>query len=380
MAEGWLRSFDSGWQVFSAGTEPAARVHPLAVKVMAEVGIDLNAARPKRVDQFLHDRFDYVITVCDHARETCPVFLGPVRHRLHMGFDDPAGVVGTEEKKLPEYRRVRDQIKNKFYIFFKQMQKENAMNNKSWGFIGAGRVTRILLEGFKRANRLSEQIVVTDINAEALAKLQQQYPFIKTDAEAVKQDYVFLALHPPAMAAACESIKGGLTSESVLISLAPKFTIDKMSALTGFGRLVRWLPAATTYIGQGHNPCVFSAALSGQEQKELTALFSSLGDCVAVAEEKIEAYAMIMAMGPTYFWFQWQQLYELGKTFGLSDLELQTGIPAMLHGAVNTLFHSGLSAEQVMDLIPVKPLAEDEAYIKNAYQSRLGALYQKLKG
>ncbi len=380
MAEGWLRSFDPGLQVFSAGTEPAARVHPLAIRVMAEAGIDLNAAQPKRVDQFLDEPLDYVITVCDHARESCPLFLGPVRHRLHIGFDDPAGFVGAEEKKLQEFRRVRDEIKERFHIFFKQMQKENAMNNKSWGFIGAGRVTRILLEGFKRANRLPEQIVVTDINADVSANLQQQYPFIKTDADAAKQDYVFLALHPPAMAAACESVKNSLKPEGVLISLAPKFTIDKISSLTGFKRIARWLPAAPTYIGQGHNPGVFSAALSGQEQTELTALFSSVGDCVTVAEEKIEAYAMIVAMGPTYLWFQWQQLYELGKTFGLSDQELKTGLPAMLHGAANTLFNSGLTAEQVIDLIPVKPLAEDEAYIKNAYQTKLTALYQKLKG
>ncbi|RPI00737.1 MAG: arsenate reductase ArsC, partial [Calditrichaeota bacterium] len=82
MAEGWLKSFDDRLQVFSAGTAPAARVHPKAVQVMAEVGIDLSRNHPKSVDQFLSVNFDYVITVCDHANETCPLFLGSVKHRL----------------------------------------------------------------------------------------------------------------------------------------------------------------------------------------------------------------------------------------------------------------------------------------------------------
>ncbi|MBM2842043.1 MAG: Arsenate reductase, partial [Bacteroidetes bacterium] len=90
MAEGFLKSLDSTLDVHSAGTVPARRVHPKAMLVMKEVGIDLSTASPKNVDQFLGQPFDYVITVCDHAKETCPVFTGKVKHRLHIGFDDPA--------------------------------------------------------------------------------------------------------------------------------------------------------------------------------------------------------------------------------------------------------------------------------------------------
>jgi len=119
MAEGFLKSFDEKLEVYSAGTGPSDQVHPKAVQVMAETGIDLSEKYPKNVDQFLDKEFDYVITVCDNARETCPVFIGRVKHQLHIGFDDPADASGTEEEVLAVFRRVRDEIKRDFYQFYK---------------------------------------------------------------------------------------------------------------------------------------------------------------------------------------------------------------------------------------------------------------------
>ena len=114
MAEAFLRFLDSRIEVHSAGTRPAQRVHPLAVKVMSEVGIDLSECRPKSVSGFLDRDFDYLITVCDGARDECPVFTGNVRHRLHFGFDDPARATGTDDEVLATFRRVRDEIRDKF--------------------------------------------------------------------------------------------------------------------------------------------------------------------------------------------------------------------------------------------------------------------------
>jgi arsenate reductase len=118
MAEGFLKSFDSSLTVLSAGTKATSRVHPKAIQVMNEIGIDLNKNFPKTVDQFLSESFDYVITVCDNAKESCPVFLGNVKDRLHIGFDDPADATGTEEEILPVFRRVRDEIKTDFFTFY----------------------------------------------------------------------------------------------------------------------------------------------------------------------------------------------------------------------------------------------------------------------
>ena len=126
MAEGFLRSFDPALEIHSAGTVPAASVNPKAVQVMNEVGIDLSRAVPKNVDRFLGEPFDYVITVCDHARETCPVFSGKVRHRLHMGFDDPAEATGTEEEVLTTFRRVRDEIRQQVHQFYLEKLHPNA--------------------------------------------------------------------------------------------------------------------------------------------------------------------------------------------------------------------------------------------------------------
>jgi len=118
MAQGFLQSFNKNITVCSAGTDPAIQVNPKAVEVMKEVGIDISHHRPKLVDQYLNDEWDYVITVCDDANETCPAFIGKVKHRLHIGFEDPSRAAGTEEFIMSEFRRVRDEIKNKFWKFY----------------------------------------------------------------------------------------------------------------------------------------------------------------------------------------------------------------------------------------------------------------------
>ena len=118
MAEGFLKSFDNDLIVYSAGTNPSGQVHPMAIKVMAESGIDISGHFTKNVNQFSHKSFDYVITVCDNAKDECPVFLGTVNKRMHIGFEDPANALGTEMEKLSEFRKIRDEIKREFYKFY----------------------------------------------------------------------------------------------------------------------------------------------------------------------------------------------------------------------------------------------------------------------
>jgi len=100
------------WQARSAGTHPAARVHPLAVQVMAERGIDISGGRPTALDELLDQEWDLVVTVCDRARETCPVFPRAVE-QLHLGFPDPAKATGSEAEKLAVFRRVRDALRER---------------------------------------------------------------------------------------------------------------------------------------------------------------------------------------------------------------------------------------------------------------------------
>ncbi len=123
MAEGFLKYFDPGLEVYSAGTYPADRVNAYAVKAMKEVGIDISSAIAESVEKYLPMSFDYVITVCDNARETCPVFMGKVEHRMHIGFEDPADAAGGEDEVMPVYRKVRDEIRDQFYHLYTTVLK-----------------------------------------------------------------------------------------------------------------------------------------------------------------------------------------------------------------------------------------------------------------
>lgn len=118
IAEGFLKSFDTELEVFSAGTNPSSQVHPKAILVMSELGIDLSKNYPKHSNQFINEELDFVITVCDNAKETCPIFLGKVGKHLHIGFEDPAEAIGTEEEVLAFFRKIRDEIKTDFYKFY----------------------------------------------------------------------------------------------------------------------------------------------------------------------------------------------------------------------------------------------------------------------
>lgn len=118
MAHGFLQSFDRYMIVCSAGTQAAGKLNEGAVKAMSEVGIDISGHTSDSVDKYLNEPWDYVITVCGGANEICPAFTGRVKHRLHIGFDDPSHATGTPEFIESEFRRVRDEIKEKFYRLY----------------------------------------------------------------------------------------------------------------------------------------------------------------------------------------------------------------------------------------------------------------------
>lgn len=120
MAHGFLQSYDSNLHVRSAGTEPAERINPHAVEVMAETGIDISRHTPHQVDEYLDEEWDYVITVCDNAKETCPAFYGKVRHRLHLGFEDPSLATGSPGFIRGEYIRIRNLIHETFLRFYNE--------------------------------------------------------------------------------------------------------------------------------------------------------------------------------------------------------------------------------------------------------------------
>lgn len=258
------------------------------------------------------------------------------------------------------------------------------MSEKSFGFIGGGRITRIILESLKKREEMPDSVIVSDFNQDVLNTLQSRFSTITITNDNVKpagQDVIFIALHPPVIAETLSQIKSLIKPNAVIISLAPKVTIGQMSdILGGFKRIIRMIPNAATIVGKGYNPVVFANGFDPEEKKELLTLFNNFGDCPEVDEAKLEAFAVLTAMGPTYFWFQLFELQEIAEGFGLNQEEAQMGIMKMISGTLATMGESGLSRDEVMDLIPVKPLKEEEEHIKQAFHARLEGIYKKLTG
>jgi len=258
------------------------------------------------------------------------------------------------------------------------------MKDRTVGFLGGGRITAIFLEALGGKGLTPDRVTVSDASPEVLAKRKEQFPAITTtahNATAMSSERVFLALHPPALKAALPELAEALRPDAVVVSLAPVLTLEKLSALLGgFDRLARVVPNAPSVVGAGYNPLVFGAGLPAGERAEIERLLDGLGSHPVVPEETLEAYAILAAMGPTYFWFQWQALRDLAGSFGLGAAETDAALRAMLEGASRTFFDPGRCYEDVADLIPVKPLADAEPQIREAYAEKLGGLYRKLRG
>jgi pyrroline-5-carboxylate reductase len=255
---------------------------------------------------------------------------------------------------------------------------------KTVGFIGGGRITRILLNGFKNAGVSFEKIYVFEIIETVSNALKTDYPQIEasgTDsASAASSDWVFIALHPPVLMETLTSVKDTIRRDALVVSLAPKITIGKIqSVLPNVQNIARMNPNAGTFVNKGYNPVCFAQSAEKTVISEFLDTFDKLGKVPVVPESQIEAYAMISAMGHTYFWYQLQQLKELGLSYGLSESEANETISSMLWGTTETLFNSGLNYEKVVDLVPVKPMAEHENTIKEYYKTSLNGLYPKIK-
>jgi pyrroline-5-carboxylate reductase len=256
------------------------------------------------------------------------------------------------------------------------------VNGRSVGFVGGGRITRIILGGWTRANRSLTDVVVSDSDDETLKRLRTEFPSVNVTSdnrEPAAQDDVFFALHPPAFAAVLAEIKDSLRPGAILVSLAPKWTMARIcGSLGGFDRLARVIPNAPSVVNKGYNPVSFAERLTANDRARVRVLLDPLGACPEVREDDLEAYAIVAAMGPTYLWYQLYQLIDLGCSFGLTRDAAGEAVAAMVEGATTTIMGAGLTPEGVMDLIPVKPLAAIEPTVKQSYVEVLSALHEKL--
>lgn len=255
------------------------------------------------------------------------------------------------------------------------------MKTKSLGFIGGGRVTRIFLQAFKNKQFEPANVTVYDTSGETLNSLKKEFPAIEIADSlepAASKDIVFIALHPPAIMETLDKIKPVIRKDSIVISLAPKITIEKIHDKLGLLNIVRMIPNATSYINEGYNPVCY-AGKYGPDKFQLTELLEILGKTFEVPEEMLEAYAIISAMLPTYFWFQWKTLSDLGIRMGMKKEEANDTIYETLIASLNIFFKSGEAPDSVMDLIPVKPVGEHEEQINKIYSEKLLPLFEKIK-
>lgn len=256
------------------------------------------------------------------------------------------------------------------------------MNTNNLGFIGGGRITKIFLQALTNAKRKSDQVVVHDTNSDVLAKLHQQFPDIRISSsanEAARQEIVFIALHPPVIMETLDKISGDVSPETVVVSLAPKISIEKISSKVGSRNIARMIPNATSYINEGYNPVTFAGGFEPSVKADVLNFMKLLGHTFEVDEHKLEAYAIISAMLPTYFWFQWKEIGQIGIKMGLTEEECNESIRQTMTAANDLMFQSGLSAEEVIDLIPVKPIGDHESQIIDIYRSKLISLHDKIK-
>jgi len=257
------------------------------------------------------------------------------------------------------------------------------MKTKSLGFIGGGRVTKIFLQAFANSKAEFKSISVYDTNPEVSEALKNQFPFIVTADSALeiaKQKIVFIALHPPVIMETLEKIQNDVSQSAIVISLAPKISIEKIGArLNGLTTIARIIPNATSYINKGYNPVCFKREFPENERQSVLKMLRLLGNTFEVAENKLEGYAIMSAMLPTYFWFQWQELQTIGIQIGLSEKECRDSIYETLVASLNLMYKSGLNESQVIDLIPVKPIVEYEDQIKDCFKTKLLPLFEKIK-
>ncbi|MBI9066576.1 MAG: NAD(P)-binding domain-containing protein [Salinivirgaceae bacterium] len=256
------------------------------------------------------------------------------------------------------------------------------METKTLGFIGGGRITKIFLQALVNKQIELSSVLVCDTNSEVLNVLKKQFPKIqstKSCEEVAKQDIVFIALHPPVIMETLEQIKASVSTHTQVVSLAPKITIEKIASKLIIKNIARMIPNATSYINEGYNPLSFAPEFSLTKKQSLLELLTTLGTTFEVEEPKLEAYAMISAMLPTYFWFQWKEMEKLGVEMGLSSEESIDTVHRTLQAALNLMYKSELPSEQVIDLIPVKPIGEHESQILEIYQTKLLGLFQKIK-
>jgi len=254
------------------------------------------------------------------------------------------------------------------------------MKFQNIGFIGGGRICRIFLTALKNKGFSMQNISVYDCSRQACETIKTNFPEVKIESnlnEVATSNFVILAIHPQVMMETLESIKPFISSKTIILSLAPKITIEAMKTkLGGFSKIARCNPNATSIINEGFNPVCFSTELNTDEKEAILEFLKLLGKSPEVEEAKLESYAVVSAMAPTYFWFLYDELYKISLSFGLSSDEAKDMLNNVIPASVNVYLEYGMDS---YNLIPARPLKDSEEEIRNILRTNLTKVFDKLK-
>lgn len=251
------------------------------------------------------------------------------------------------------------------------------------GFVGGGRVARIVLAGWARAGAVPAEVVAYDPDPAVLDRLGAQAPGVRVGslAEAGAAGLVVVAVHPPVARAAFADLAAVLAPEAAVVSAVPTLRLSALAEILGSEHAAaRVIPNAPSVVGAGYNPVAFASTTPEHVRAAVRELLAPLGASPEVDDDALEAYAVLTAMGPTYLWPQLYALLDVARAAGLEDAAALEALTAMVEGAAGVMTASGLDRDEVMDLIPSKPLAGPVGVLAQAYGEVLTPLHARLAG
>lgn len=253
---------------------------------------------------------------------------------------------------------------------------------KSVGFIGGGRSTRVILQGISNRNVKFKRIVIADTNPIVVEKLKNEFPFIQAGSAsvAVAQDLVFLSLDQNMLMDTLGLLKNDIKNDSVFVSLSPDVNFAKLAFRIQNGdKIVRVLPVSTSYINEAYTPVSFSPGFPQTHKDDVLEFFGHFGKVLDVSEDKLQTYAIMSAVMSAYFWYQWKELINIGQEIGLTEQETIHLIDESILPSFHLAHRSGLTQEQVIDLMPVNPVDDNEMEMRRIYRNRLVDLHRKAR-
>jgi arsenate reductase (thioredoxin) len=341
MAEAVISSMNEEFKVYSAGIKPAEKINDNTVKVMAELGYDLSGKHPKSVNLFTNEELDYLITVCDDAKELCPNFSGKAKHIMHIGFEDPNEAKGNDEDVIEVYRKVRDEIIQKFYnLYLSIMTKE-----KSFGFIGCNETTEIILNAFNSIRMLPKNIAIASSDNQVVDAIRNKFNSVQfADVNIVaKQNFVFLTEITNKNIDLKNVFKKNSDENTVVISLIPELSMDSIIEKTGLSGIVRFMPNPGSLMNMGFNTICFSDELRFNDSNILYDLLGVLGELKEVEDEKFDTYNKIFNEGVAELKQTADNLVKQGVQNGLTEEESKEAVYKTLAGTLEVIFHSELN-------------------------------------